>query len=193
MMINTIGALQGLYVALGGDLTDVANITTIPEMLTAISTVAAAAASELPPVSGTDDGSVLTVVSGKWAKAALPKELPTVTEDDNKKVLTVVNGAWNKADAPGELFVVNVIDGDDDYVTDKSLSDIRAALAAGKTVILNQQSNTCLCPKITYMPLIGCDDARAYFGMFIVGDGDVTLHSFKVYSEYVNYEYVTVS
>lgn len=44
MTVNTIEALQGLYVALGGDITDVANITTIPDMLMSISTVAAAAA-----------------------------------------------------------------------------------------------------------------------------------------------------
>lgn len=93
-MINTIAALQGLYVALGGELSDVANITTIPEMLQAISTVAASAAGELPPVTGSDNGNVLTVVSGKWAKAALPKELPTVSGTDNGKILAVANGAW---------------------------------------------------------------------------------------------------
>lgn len=119
-MINTVEALRGLYVALGGDLTDVANITTIPVMLSAISEVAAAAASELPPVKGTDDGSVLTVVSGKWAKAALPKELPSVTNDDNGDILAVVSGAWAKAAIPSQLpavtsenngAVLKVIDG----------------------------------------------------------------------------------
>lgn len=93
-MINTIEALQGLYVALGGDITDVANVTTIPEMLTAISTVAAAAASELPVVGKSDNGKVLAVVNGKWTKAAPATELPAVTADDNGKVLKVVDGAW---------------------------------------------------------------------------------------------------
>lgn len=68
MMINTVEALQGLYVALGGELSNVANITTIPEMLTAISSVAAAAASELPVVTASDNGKVLGVVNGAWAK-----------------------------------------------------------------------------------------------------------------------------
>lgn len=95
-MINTIEALQGLYVALGGELSDVANVTTIPEMLTAISTVAATAAGggELPAVTSSDNGDVLTVVSGNWAKAAPAAQLPAVTADDNGKVLKVVNGVW---------------------------------------------------------------------------------------------------
>ena len=97
-MINTIEALQGLYVALGGELSDVANITTIPEMLTAISTVAAAGASELPAVKSADNGNVLTVVSGKWAKATPVTELPAVTAADNGKVLKVIDGAWSIGD-----------------------------------------------------------------------------------------------
>ena len=70
--MNTIEALQALYVALGGTAADVANLNTIPEMINAIATVAATAtAKELPTVSSTDNGKVLKVVSGKWAKAAI--------------------------------------------------------------------------------------------------------------------------
>lgn len=72
-MDNTIAALQNLYAALGGTPSDVANLTTIPDMINAIAThVGAGGAAELPAVSSTDNGKVLTVVSGKWAKAALP-------------------------------------------------------------------------------------------------------------------------
>lgn len=93
-MINTVEALQGLYVALGGELSNVANITTIPEMLTAISSVAAAAASELPAVKSADNGKVLTVVNGKWDKAVIPSQLPAVTAANNGAVLKVIDGAW---------------------------------------------------------------------------------------------------
>lgn len=98
-MDNTITALQALYVALGGTAADVADITIIPDMINAIATqaatvVEAANAKELPSVSSTDNGKLLTVVSGKWAKAAAPTELPTVTADDNGKVLKVADGAW---------------------------------------------------------------------------------------------------
>ena len=72
-MDNTITALQNLYVALGGTASDVADITIIPDMINAIATlVSSGATAELPKVTSTDNGKVLTVVSGKWAKAALP-------------------------------------------------------------------------------------------------------------------------
>ena len=71
-MDNTIKALQNLYVALGGDADDVADIVIIPDMINAIATQAtkvttAANTKELPTVSATDNGSVLKVVDGAWA------------------------------------------------------------------------------------------------------------------------------
>lgn len=66
-MDNTITALQALYVALGGDADDVANISIIPDMINAIAAL---------------------ITSGAT------KELPTVTADDNGKVLKVIDGAW---------------------------------------------------------------------------------------------------
>lgn len=69
-MDNNITALQGLYVALGGTLADVANITTIPEMINAIATVASGVAgATLPAVTADDNGKVLKVVDGAWAAA----------------------------------------------------------------------------------------------------------------------------
>ena len=74
-MDKTIDALKALYVALGGTASDVADVTLIPDMINAIATVMPTAiAAELPKVSSSDNGKVLTVVSGKWAKAALPTE-----------------------------------------------------------------------------------------------------------------------
>ena len=73
-MDTTVDALKNLYVALGGTAADVANITLIPDMINALATVAASAtAAELPKVTSSDNGKVLTVVSGKWQKAALPE------------------------------------------------------------------------------------------------------------------------
>lgn len=74
-MDTTITALQALYVAMGGNLSDVQNIVLIPNMINAIATlVSSGATNELPKVTSSDNGNVLTVVSGKWAKAALPSE-----------------------------------------------------------------------------------------------------------------------
>ena len=71
-MLNTIDALKALYVALGGDADDVADLTIIPELIAAIAekvedVTEAANTKELPEVSATDNGSVLKVVEGKWA------------------------------------------------------------------------------------------------------------------------------
>ena len=123
-MINTVESLRGLYVALGGNIADVANLNTIPELLTEISSVAQAAATELPAVKPADNGKVLTVVNSKWAKADVPTAasdklgcvkvgsglaiadgvlsasggLPAVTAADKNKYLVVNNnGEWVKS------------------------------------------------------------------------------------------------
>lgn len=71
-MDTTIDALRKLYVALGGNASDVANIVLIPDMINAIATVAgavktAATTAELPKVTASNNGSVLKVANGKWA------------------------------------------------------------------------------------------------------------------------------
>lgn len=83
-MDSNIVALQGLYVALGGSLTDtyegiangapVSDYTVKPDVINAIAQIVGTAiAAELPKVTASDNGKVLTVVSGKWAKASLPE------------------------------------------------------------------------------------------------------------------------
>lgn len=94
-MDSTVKALKNLYAALGGNAGDVANISRIPDMIEAIATVAeAATAKELPVVTASNNGQVLTVAEGAWTVANVPTELPPVTADNNGDVLTVVNGAW---------------------------------------------------------------------------------------------------
>lgn len=71
-MGNTVEALKGLYVALGGTASDVADIVFIPDMINAIAEVAgdlktAATTAELPAVTASDNGKVLKVAAGKWA------------------------------------------------------------------------------------------------------------------------------
>ena len=66
-MDNNIIALQGLYVALGGQAEDVENITIIPDMINAITTLVTGAT--LPAVTAEDDGKILKVVDGAWAAA----------------------------------------------------------------------------------------------------------------------------
>ena len=99
MMLTNVDALKGLYVALGGELEDVANLTTTPELLAKISVVAGAGASELPVVKKADAGKVLTVNgNGKWSVGGAT--LPAVSASDNGKVLLVSDGAWVVDDIP---------------------------------------------------------------------------------------------
>ena len=74
-MNTTVEALKGLYVALGGQLTDtyasiaggitVSNYVLIPDCIQAIAQVVTGA--ELPAVTADDNGKVLKVVDGEWA------------------------------------------------------------------------------------------------------------------------------
>ena len=96
-MDNNVTALKALYVALGGSLTTVADVSTIADMINAIATVVpSGSGSSLPEVTGANNGQVLTVVEGEWAAAAVPTELPAVTSEDNGDVLKVVEGVWAK-------------------------------------------------------------------------------------------------
>lgn len=77
-MSPIILALKSLYVALGGKLTDyyagIAGGIPVSEMVLTADLIACLSklsiGIELPAVTAEDDGDVLTVVSGKWAKAA---------------------------------------------------------------------------------------------------------------------------
>lgn len=69
----TVEALKELYTALGGNVTNVADITLIPDMIRAIAIhIGNGGAAELPTVSSANNGNVLTVVNGAWAAAELP-------------------------------------------------------------------------------------------------------------------------
>ena len=48
----------------------------------------------LPKVSSTDNGMILKVSSGEWAKGSETVELPAVTAENNGAVLKVDAGAW---------------------------------------------------------------------------------------------------
>ena len=96
--MTNVEALKEVYVALGGEASSF-DANTNAEAIHLISTVVASAiASALPSVSGSDNGKILMVKSGKWAKA--DAELPAVTATNNGQVLTVVSGKWQNANLP---------------------------------------------------------------------------------------------
>lgn len=67
-MDNNIKALQNLYVALGGDIDDVADVNTNADIINAIAGIAATIKG-LPAVKASDNGKILKVVEGEWALA----------------------------------------------------------------------------------------------------------------------------
>lgn len=66
-MDTNVVALKNLYVSLGGSADDVADISTIADMINALCTVVAGGV--LPAVSAEENGKVLKVVEGEWAVA----------------------------------------------------------------------------------------------------------------------------
>ena len=71
--MTNLEAFKALYVAFGGSADDVADLNTTAEVVGALATIVpSAVGAELPKVTSSDNGKVLTVVSGKWAKAARP-------------------------------------------------------------------------------------------------------------------------
>ena len=66
--MTNVEALKLLYVALGGDEDDVADISTNADMIAAIAEVVTTAiGAELPKVTAADNGKVLKVIDGAWA------------------------------------------------------------------------------------------------------------------------------
>ena len=118
-MNTTVEALKNAYVELGGSLTDtysaiaggipVSDYVVIPDVINAIAQIAGTTI-DLPAVSNTDNGDVLIVADGKWAKGDMPTELPAVSGADDGDVLTVVSGSWAKAAVPTELPAVTAED-----------------------------------------------------------------------------------
>lgn len=102
-MKTVVDALKDLHVAFGGQAADVADCVTVVEVIEKMTAVVGGGS--LPAVTAADNGKVLTVVEGAWAKADAPDELPVVTADDNGKVLTVANGDWAAADLPSGTVV----------------------------------------------------------------------------------------
>lgn len=71
--MTNVEALKALYVAFGGNSSAVANMTTSADVINALALIVPTAiAPELPKVTSSNNGQVLTVDGGKWKAKALP-------------------------------------------------------------------------------------------------------------------------
>ena len=128
------------------DLSTITPVTREEEFLDRIAR--AAASPNLPEVDASDNGDVLTVVSGEWAAAAPASELPAVSNTDEGKVLTVVDNdgtyEWAAAAASSGGNVLNVgvtVDGEGRWTMDKTYAEILAAFIAGTTVLVEMPTS----------------------------------------------------
>ena len=96
--MNIVNSLKKLYMALGGEESSVKDVQTAPDMVDALAEVAGSTI-ELPGVTEADNGKVLKVANGKWAKGT-DESLPPVTASDNGDFLRVVDGAWAASTVP---------------------------------------------------------------------------------------------
>ena len=74
---TTVEELRTLYVKLGGNIEDVANLQTDAELIDKIEDIYEAGSS-LPEVTAADNGDILGVVEGAWAKMDAPSGDATV-------------------------------------------------------------------------------------------------------------------
>lgn len=157
--MNTIEALQKLYVAMGGQAADVENLSITPDMINAIAEVyqGGGGGAALPEVTAADNNKLLTVVNGAWDKANAPKELPSVTAADNGKVLIANNGIWNKSQDNIVRYVPYTGTTDPDtgtvsYTCELTAGQIATKLAQGSFIVAKIQIDGGI---TYYLPLVG--------------------------------------
>lgn len=112
-MKTTVEELKAYYVKIGGNAADVVGIDTIPDMIAKI-----------------------TAISGGGGGGS---DLPEVTSEDNGDVLTVVEGAWAKAESvAGTEFIVQCEkDGVAGFTTDKTFDEIEVASKNGQRIVFS--------------------------------------------------------
>lgn len=93
-------------------------------------------------------------------------ELPSVTTDDNGDVLTVVSGAWAKAtpSGGGGVEFINSTHSDDVYTLDKTYNEISAMVEGGKLpVIISAGDSRTEIGFVTLYYTYTEDETTAYF------------------------------
>ena len=91
MSKTTVDELKTLYVKLGGNIADVATVQTDAEMIDKIEDIVEVGGA-LPEVTAEDNGDILGVVEGAWAKTTSKSAFVTVNATLNETTVTLDDG-----------------------------------------------------------------------------------------------------
>ena len=81
------------------------------------------------------------IPESEW-ESITSNELPTVTSTDNGKVLTVVSGKWKKAEpSGGGAFAITATTEDDVTTLNKTWTEIKTAFDSGQNVIIADETS----------------------------------------------------
>ena len=118
---TTVDALKDVYTELGGSAATVASMQTDAEVIEALSALVGSTI-ELPAVTSDDNGDVLTVVEGAWAKATPSAGTNTV----------IFNATALALDPNSKITLGN----------SKTVKDIKGAVATGASVLVRTVFNS---------------------------------------------------
>ena len=115
-------------------------------------------------------------------------ELPSVTAEDDGDVLTVVSGAWAKAtpSGGGGVLVVSMENENGDYVLDKTWKEIHDAMANGQIAVIYSavyEEEVELYTNFNYVYQTEKASSTFMVRFFAIEDGDLSSYTFSTDSE----------
>lgn len=146
---------------------------------------------QLPRAYSDINGKVLTVKNGEWSAENPPASLPEVTAADNGDILQVVEGAWAKASATsGACIIYNVgafSNGSQLSVSGgKSADDINSSISDGKNPVLVGSDGKVYYYAGVYMTPMGYEE-KNFVSHTIDWDSTNNKYVVKLYRVYYNH------
>ena len=134
----------------------------------------------LPEVTSEDNGDVLTVVEGAWAKSNPPTELPDQTGASQGDVLAIGSSGLEWATPSGAEELVCTFSFGEGITCDKSVTEILAALDAGQPVVgvmFDGEHNN-------YLPVFRDKSNNVWFSYISAADSTDTITAATLHGKY---------